>query len=85
MVNHTVLSNDFSGIVHSFTSGLQFSDPRRIPKGVSLFTAYICKRLTGSVEESTIWTAAVTSLKMEAEGPIKRELREVEEHVRKNY
>jgi hypothetical protein len=32
-----------------------------------------------------IWAAAVTSLKMEAEGPFRRDIREVEELIQKRY
>jgi hypothetical protein len=37
------------------------------------------KRLSASAEEACIWAAAVTSLKIEAEGPFKRNIREVDE------
>ena len=57
----------------------------RSGRGDTCISSYICKRLSASAEESTIWSAAVTSLKMEAEGPIKREIGEVEEHILKNY
>jgi hypothetical protein len=32
-----------------------------------------------------VWAAAVTSLKMEAEGPFKRSLSDVEDLIRKRY
>ena len=57
----------------------------RSGRGDTCISSYVCKRLTSSPEESIIWSAAVTSLKMEAEGPIKRDISEVEEHVLKNY
>jgi sugar/nucleoside kinase (ribokinase family) len=57
----------------------------RSGRGDTCISAYICKRISASAKESTIWTAAVTSLKMEAEGPIKREIGEVEDHILKNY
>ena len=57
----------------------------RSGRGDTCISSYICKRLSASPEESTIWAAAVTSLKMEAEGPIMRKIGEVEEHIRKNY
>jgi sugar/nucleoside kinase (ribokinase family) len=57
----------------------------RSGRGDTCIASYICKRLSASAEESTIWSAAVTSLKMEAEGPIKREIGDVEDHILKNY
>ena len=57
----------------------------RSGRGDTCIASYICKRLSASAEESTIWSAAVTSLKMETEGPIKREIGEVEDHILKNY
>lgn len=57
----------------------------RSGRGDTCIASYICKRLSASAKESTIWSAAVTSLKMEAEGPIKREIGEVEDHILKNY
>jgi sugar/nucleoside kinase (ribokinase family) len=39
----------------------------------------------GSPAEATIWAAAVTSLKMEAEGPFRRNVREVERLIRDKY
>jgi hypothetical protein len=41
------------------------------------------KRFTASPEEATVWAAAVTSLKMEAEGPITRRLQDVEDLVQR--
>ena len=57
----------------------------RSGRGDTCISSYVCKRLSASPEESTVWSAAVTSLKMEAEGPIKRKIGEVEDHIRKNY
>jgi sugar/nucleoside kinase (ribokinase family) len=57
----------------------------RSGRGDTSISSYMCKRLVASPAESVVWSAAVTSLKMEAEGPIKREIGEVEEHIRKNY
>ena len=39
----------------------------------------------GSPAEATIWAAAVASLKMEAEGPFRRNVREVERLIRDKY
>jgi hypothetical protein len=35
--------------------------------------------------EAILWAAALTSLKMEAEGPFQRDIREVEELIQKKY
>jgi hypothetical protein len=47
--------------------------------------SYLAKRQTASPGESTIWAAALTSLKLEAEGPIKREMKDVEDLIRTAY
>lgn len=51
----------------------------RSGRGDTCIAAYVAKRLTASPEEATRWAAAVTSLKLEAEGPIRRKIEEVEE------
>ncbi len=55
----------------------------RSGRGDTCLASYVGKRLTASPEKATVWAAALTSLKMEAEGPIKRSLKEVEELVRR--
>jgi len=50
----------------------------RSGRGDTCISAYVSKRLSASPKEATIWAAAVTSLKLEAEGPIKRGIDEVE-------
>ena len=57
----------------------------RSGRGDTCTAAYVAKRLTASPAEATIWAAAVTSLKMEAEGPFRREIGEVEELFRRMY
>jgi sugar/nucleoside kinase (ribokinase family) len=57
----------------------------RSGRGDTCISSYVCKRLSASVHESAVWSAAVTSMKMEADGPIKRTVKEVEEHIRKHY
>lgn len=57
----------------------------RSGRGDTCIASYIAKRLTSPPEEAVIWAAAVTSLKMESEGPILRELSEVEDLVRRMY
>lgn len=41
--------------------------------------------LSASPKEATTWAAAVTSLKMKAEGPIKRKTAEMEELIQRMY
>ncbi|MFB3904624.1 MAG: PfkB family carbohydrate kinase [Acidobacteriota bacterium] len=50
----------------------------RSGRGDTCLASYVGKRLSASPAEATVWAAALTSLKMEAEGPIKRSLAEVE-------
>ena len=57
----------------------------RSGRGDTCVAAYALKRLTASPAEATLWTAAVTSLKMEAEGPIKRKLEDVEAMIAMKY
>jgi sugar/nucleoside kinase (ribokinase family) len=57
----------------------------RSGRGDTCVASYVCKRLTASPQEATIWAAAVTSLKMEAEGPITRKASEVEELIGRLY
>jgi sugar/nucleoside kinase (ribokinase family) len=55
----------------------------RSGRGDTCLSAYTCRRLAASPGEATVWAAAVTSLKMEAEGPFRREIGEVEEWIRR--
>ena len=57
----------------------------RSGRGDTCFAAYVSKRLSASTDEATIWAAAVTSLKMEAEGPFRRDISDVEEVIRQRY
>ena len=57
----------------------------RSGRGDTCLAAYTCKRLSSSAEEATIWAAAVTSLKMEAEGPIKKNITDVEALIKNCY
>lgn len=54
----------------------------RSGRGDTCLAAYVGKRLAASPEDATVWAAALTSLKMEAEGPIKGTLANVEEMIR---
>jgi len=57
----------------------------RSGRGDTCLAAYASKRLTASPEQATIWAAALTSLKMEAEGPFRRDIGEVQELIRQKY
>lgn len=57
----------------------------RSGRGDTCLAAYTARRLTSSPREATIWAAAVTSLKMEAEGPFRRELEDVESLIARRY
>jgi sugar/nucleoside kinase (ribokinase family) len=57
----------------------------RSGRGDTCIAAYTARRLSAPPAEATIWAAAVTSLKMEAEGPFRRDIRDVEELIRQSY
>jgi sugar/nucleoside kinase (ribokinase family) len=57
----------------------------RSGRGDTCLAAYVARRLTSSASNATIWAAAVTSLKMEAEGPFRRDAGEVEYLIRQSY
>ena len=57
----------------------------RSGRGDTCISSYVARRLTAPPAEATVWAAAVTSLKLEAEGPIKRTVRDVEEMIRRKY
>ena len=57
----------------------------RSGRGDTCIAAYMAKRLNSSSQEATIWAAAVTSLKMEAEGPFQRTIEEVNHLIRTKY
>jgi len=57
----------------------------RSGRGDTCLGSYTGKRLSASPEEALIWAAALTSLKMENEGPFNRDLREVEDLVERKY
>jgi sugar/nucleoside kinase (ribokinase family) len=50
----------------------------RSGRGDTCTSAYLSRRLTAPPAEAVAWAAAVTSLKLEAEGPFRRDLAEVE-------
>jgi len=57
----------------------------RSGRGDTCVGTYVSMRLTKSPEEASIWAAAVTSLKMENQGPFNRTLAEVEALIYSKY
>ena len=57
----------------------------RSGRGDTCLASYMSKRINSSPAESTIWAAALTSLKMEAEGPFRRPIEDVEKLIREKY
>ncbi|MBN1657762.1 MAG: hypothetical protein JXA93_05140 [Anaerolineae bacterium] len=57
----------------------------RSGRGDTCLAAYAAKRLSAPPAEATIWAAALTSLKMEAEGPFRRDVRAVERLIARRY
>jgi len=57
----------------------------RSGRGDTCIAAYVSRRLTASPAEATVWAAAVASLKMEAEGPFRRGIDEVEMLIQRKY
>lgn len=57
----------------------------RSGRGDTCLGAYVARRLATPPAEATVWAAALTSLKMEAEGPFRRDVRQVEDTIRRKY
>ena len=57
----------------------------RSGRGDTCLASYVARRLKEPPSEAILWAAALTSLKMEAEGPFKRDLRQVEEMIQEKY
>ena len=57
----------------------------RSGRGDTCLASYTGKRLSASPEDSLIWAAALTSLKMENEGPFNRDIQEVQDLIEKKY
>ncbi len=57
----------------------------RSGRGDTCIAAYMAKRLNASPAEATIWSAAVTSLKMEAESPFHCTIKEVNDLIQNKY
>ncbi len=50
----------------------------RSGRGDTCTSAYLCRRLTAPPEDAIVWAAAVTSLKLEMEGPFRRDMADVQ-------
>jgi sugar/nucleoside kinase (ribokinase family) len=57
----------------------------RSGRGDTCIASYVGKRLSAPPAAATVWAAAVTSLKLEAEGPIRRSQADVEDLIRRSY
>ena len=57
----------------------------RSGRGDTCIASYTAKRLSASPQEATTWAAAVTSLKMEAEGLFQRTMQEVNNLIENKY
>ena len=57
----------------------------RSGRGDTCIASYIAKRLTEPPQVAIIWSAATTSLKMEAEGPFLRSVSDVRDFIAKEY
>lgn len=57
----------------------------RSGRGDACLASYTGKRLSTSPEDALVWAAALTSLKMENEGPFNRDIREVEKLIQRKY
>jgi sugar/nucleoside kinase (ribokinase family) len=57
----------------------------RSGRGDTCIASYIAKRLTEPPQVAIIWSAATTSLKMEAEGPFLRTVDDVRDFIAKEY
>jgi sugar/nucleoside kinase (ribokinase family) len=57
----------------------------RSGRGDTCIASYVAKRLSASPQDATTWAAAVTSLKMEAEGPFQRTIEEVNNLIQNKY
>jgi sugar/nucleoside kinase (ribokinase family) len=57
----------------------------RSGRGDTCLASYVSKRLSAPPARATIWAAALTSLKMEAEGPFRRDIGDVEALIRRRY
>ena len=54
----------------------------RSGRGDTCIGSYLARRLDHSARDATLWAAAVTSLKLEAEGPVRRSVEDAKERCR---
>jgi sugar/nucleoside kinase (ribokinase family) len=57
----------------------------RSGRGDTCVGSYLSRRLNAEPADATVWAAALTSLKLEAEGPIRRRRADVEAAIRNRY
>jgi len=57
----------------------------RSGRGDTCLGSYVAARLSAPPVEATLWAGAATSLKLEAEGPIRKSREEIEEFKRRTY
>jgi len=57
----------------------------RSGRGDSCIAAYACRRLEAEPAQAIVWAAAVTSLKMESDGPFRHDRAAVENLIRERY
>jgi sugar/nucleoside kinase (ribokinase family) len=57
----------------------------RSGRGDTCIASYMAKRLTATPDEAIKWSAALTSLKLEAEGAFKLGIKEIEKMITDNY
>ena len=57
----------------------------RSGRGDTCVGSYLSKRLSADPAEATVWAAAVTTLKMEAEGPVRRPVEDVHSLIARKY
>jgi sugar/nucleoside kinase (ribokinase family) len=57
----------------------------RSGRGDTCVGSYLSRRLNAEPAEATVWAAALTSLKLEEEGPIRRSRADVEAAIRNRY
>lgn len=57
----------------------------RSGRGDTCIASYMAGRLNASPAKATVWAAAVTSLKMETEGPFRRDIGDVERLIQEKY
>jgi sugar/nucleoside kinase (ribokinase family) len=57
----------------------------RSGRGDTCIASYMARRLTAPPEEAVVWAAALTSLKLEAEGPFRRDIGDVDALIGEKY